>query len=199
MQRYGKISDSPDREISGTNSLIENSTGGGKAEEGHDSPARPPPPPEAPPPLLKANTGFVVVNGPPTRELLQQLARLGIRFDHIIHLTNNPRDVVEAEASGATQYAFSDSELIFEDASENSDPDIDDVEKELEKQIDEELTLDIDIEPSESGTNIASQKATTILSPKTWLRITSNGTELPASRKQELETGTMFSPPSFVH
>lgn len=107
--------------------------------------APPPPPPVAPPPLLKLSKGFVLVHLPPTKALLQELARLGIVFDHLIHFTSNPQDVEEAEAAGAAEYAFRDSEIVFEDEPEKAE--VDPVEKELEQAMDEALILDIDVEP----------------------------------------------------
>lgn len=105
-----------------------------------------PPPPTAPPELLKVATGFVLVHQPPTQAFLQQLARLGIEFHHIVHFTNNPEDIEEAEAAGATQFACTDSEVVFED--EVNKPEVDANEKQREREIDDALILDIEVEPS---------------------------------------------------
>ncbi|KAL8443208.1 hypothetical protein Emag_006036 [Eimeria magna] len=103
-------------------------------------------PPAAPRPLLKPARGVVLASVPPTRELLQRLARVGVQFDHLIHITSNARDIEDAEAAGATQFAFRDSEIIFEDESER--PEVDGPQHELEKEADESVILDIDEEPA---------------------------------------------------
>lgn len=117
-----------------------------------------PPPPTAPPELLKVTTGFVLVHQPPTQAFLQQLARLGIEFNHIVHFTSNPEDLKAAEDAGATQYACTDSEVIFED--EMEEPEIDANEMEREKEIDDALVLDTEVEPSGCGRPLADIQAT---------------------------------------
>lgn len=114
----------------------------GKADSGETIPL----PPVEPTPLLKPSKGFVLVHQPPTQELLQAFGRVGVAFNHLIHFTNNPEDLEEAEAAGALQYALRDSEIIFEDdlEEEEADPAM----TELERDIDENMELDIEVEPS---------------------------------------------------
>ncbi|KAL8424730.1 hypothetical protein Efla_001319 [Eimeria flavescens] len=145
--RYGAQAAEGLEELAGDrdDEAVEDFSGTGEAQSKAAKKETPPPPPTAPPPLSKPARGLALVCIPPTQELLEALSRVGISFDHLIHITNNPSDVEEAEAAGATQFAFRDSEIIFEDESE--DKEIDPAQRGLEKEIDEALILDIEVEP----------------------------------------------------
>ncbi|KAL8451768.1 hypothetical protein Emed_001784 [Eimeria media] len=142
--RYeGQAPDESDNLADGENEdLIGNASAGGTEGAAGASPG----PPVAPPSLLRPERGIVLAGGPPSRELLQRLARVGVQFDHLIHITSNPSDIEEAEAAGATQFAFRDTEILFEDEPEN--PEVDAPQQELEKEADDSLILDIDEEPA---------------------------------------------------
>ncbi|OEH78090.1 apical membrane related protein [Cyclospora cayetanensis] len=145
-QHYGQPSSSAKDEVDLTDEMNEEKADADTSAEGTGYIKEvPPPPPTAPPPLLKLTKGCVLVHLPPTQTFLEQMARLGIVFDHLIHLTNNPQDVAEAETAGATQYAFTNFDTTFEDDMEH--PEVNLAEHELEKEADEALVLDIDMRP----------------------------------------------------
>lgn len=147
LQKYGP-QPTAEAEDDRDESNGEEGSGSGASDKSSpkDSKEVPPPPPIAPPELLKLKTGIVLVHQPPTQEFLRKLAKLGIQFEHIVHLTNNPEDIEEAEAAGATEFAFTDSEVVFEEDIQKSE--MEPNEKEQEKEIDGALVLDLDVEPS---------------------------------------------------
>lgn len=83
------------------------------SKEGTNSPQTPPPP-KRPPSLLTPERSFVVLHGPPTKELIDALARVGIEFDHLINVDKNAQDVEEVAAAGAEEFAFTEVSVRIE-------------------------------------------------------------------------------------